>query len=197
MGTRHLPRFLCAAILLASIGCGRDRATREHTDAASRERLEGIADTEDVLVSVRTSNPEAALPVGRELLRVEGALLGEVPRKELDSLADIPGLSSISVWGTDATLSKAGPRFREEILTAWVEAPEEPLPLLVQIRPGAPDIRGDLEACGAQTRTVAGEVVTVDATPEAVFCILQMETVTRISAPRALTPSGLGETREN
>jgi hypothetical protein len=187
-------RILVFAIVFASFvvhtGCGRDRATRKHTDAASQARLKGIEEGEDVLVSIRTGDPEAAFPVGREILRVDGALLGAVPREELDELADVPGLTGISVWGSSAALDKAGPRLRTELLTAWVEAPEEPLPLLVQLEEGAPDVRGQLEGCGATTRTVAGEVVTVDADPEAVFCILQLQAVTRISAPRALRPSG-------
>jgi hypothetical protein len=188
--TRFLVLLFACTSLVVHPGCGGDRATRKHTDAASQARLEGIDDEEEILVSIRTGDPEATFPVGRELLRVEGALLGAVPRGELDELADVPGLTGISVWGSSTALDKAGPRLRTELLTAWVEAPREPIPLLVQLEEGAPDVREALEGCGAIPRTVAGEVVTIDADPEAVFCILQLAEVTRISAPRALRPSG-------
>ena len=108
---------------------------------------------------------------------------------DLSGLASVTGVEDAAVWGYTDDVRKIDRFLQRDLLEGW-EAGNEPVVMLAQFEENAVDLRSRLEAGGATVRTVAGPVVTLEATPTAVFDILTMPDLLLVRKPRQLTPQG-------
>jgi hypothetical protein len=181
--------FLCL------VGCQKGTPSlADQMDPASTARLNSLGEDQMVVLSCRvTEMPDPPPDLGRDskqLASTDKAVLLQIPKSEMGKVAKLSGLESVTVWGDAEILQKLDPRLRRDLLNAIGEPSTEDMGLMVRLKEETPGIEEKLTACGCRTRTVAGRVVTVDASPSAVLCALQIPELAAISAPRPLSPQG-------
>lgn len=186
---KYLPCLLFAFVVA---GCQSEPGLSQKLDAASTTRLAAVSASDKVLVAVHLHplpQPMPGLVEGaRELVRVTDAALIELPREALDTWSP-PGLERAAVWGSAESLGKLDGTMRRNLLEAWVTAPGEPMSLIARFLREATGIEESVTGCGATSRTVAGPIATIDATPEAVLCLMARDDVVGLSSPRPLRPN--------
>jgi hypothetical protein len=172
-------------------GCRSGDDVTSRLDDASWKRLEALPADARVVAAVRLAAPTDTLPTFdddvRMLALTPGGALVELPRSGLARLGE--GVGAVSVWGGEIVASKLDPRLRTALLGAWTNEDPAPLEIIARFREdGLEDLRARLEKTGAVVRTVAGPVVTLDASPDTVFELLAWPDLLVLQQPRPLNP---------
>lgn len=188
---RRLWLFLVAALALA--GCKGDEQLDKYMDAASKDRLAQISAADLVYVSLKCATPPGNLPPldgGQVFGRSGTTVLLTIPKRSLPKLRDVTKVQSAVVWGGSEEGKRLDPGLRAQLLGALDENSEQTssVPMIATFRSERSDLEAQLRAMGAETRTVAGRVVTLDATPEVVFSLIAMDDLVNLTRPRKLNP---------
>jgi|GEM_PF-1118574 len=175
-------------------GCKDGSDVMSLLDGPSRTRLAGISGNESLLFSVTAGHPITDLPPlgdnGKILGRSGNSVLLEMPRAALLRLEEVGGIKRATVWGDGEAARRIEPALRSRVLEALDADDRTPIEFLATFREAVPDLRERIAAGGANPRTVAGKVATVTAAPDAIFELMALPDLVRLSRPRVLRTLG-------
>jgi hypothetical protein len=187
-----VPSLLLIPVLLWIPGC-QGAASTDKIDEPSRARLDGIPQEETVVLACRMKSMPESLNLGetgRELVRGTEALLVEMRREAMDAFLQRPEIQHAAVWGGSGAVAKMDHWLQAQTLNSWAMSEPVPLSCMARFKPGTTGLKERLEALGANPRTVAGIVVTLDAVPDALLRIVEMPELETVNQPRRLKPLG-------
>ncbi len=195
---RNLRLLTIPLLATLAIGCGGGRSFDRLLDAASAARLAALDGDARVLASLHGApSPHDRLPRlaegSRVLGRTDGGVLLDVTQAELQTLARLDGLTSVTVWGHAALVSRLESRLRFQMLQA-LDGGAEPrataLPVIATFG-GEAALQADrIVASGGQVRSTVGSIATIDAPVDAILRIAALPDVRELEQPSTLRPLG-------
>ena len=182
-------RSLVVSLLLITAGCAASTVLTDYLDPQSMGRLNSLPGNAGVVASVTTKGEPQLPPLsgGKVLGRADKSVLVEIPKSAVGDLGAVKGLKHATIWGSGDIAGKMDAGLRTELLEIVNNKYYAvPVSMIATFDSKDPNTENILRNAGAEIRTVAGKVVTLDANFASALKIMSLDNLTSLTKPRQL-----------